>query len=185
MSVMLSAYDPDWPAQFKTLAGPIHQALGAGTEVQHIGSTSVPGLLAKPIIDMQLGVKDLDAFDPASLRGAGFEFETRITTDEPPFWDDPSPPEWRKAYFRATRDGDRAAHLHVRQKGKRNHALALRFRDYLRAHPDVATAYARMKSVAAQTGGQGSNTGGSGAYLDLKTPFVELVLLHADRWARG
>ena len=78
-------HDPEWPATFEGYRSALRSAYGDATlMVHHIGSTAVPGLWAKPIIDMQLGVHDLDAFDPAPLRAAGFDFVPGIDRDDVP-----------------------------------------------------------------------------------------------------
>ena len=151
--------------------------------IDHIGSTAVPGLAAKPIIDMQVGLANLDSFEPAMLEGTGFVPSDRICSDDPIAWISDNPDDWRKRYARLEEDGNRLAHLHIRQIGRPNHRCALLFRDFLRVTPDVRDLYAEMKEQAARYGAASSETGGTGPYLDLKSPFVNLVLWSAERWA--
>lgn len=178
------AYDPAWPTRFKTLQAALSRATGLpGAQIAHIGSTSVPGLRAKPIIDIQIGVRDLDAFDLDSVTPAGFVPAPEITGDDPfrPAPGDAA--DWRKKYARREDGGRRSAHLHIRQIGHANHRLALLFRDFLRGDPETCRLYAEFKTTAARIGAAASDEGGSGVYLDLKDPFVKLVICRAEDWA--
>jgi GrpB-like predicted nucleotidyltransferase (UPF0157 family) len=100
------AYDPTWPALFQTLATDLRQALGAvAVRIDHIGSTAVPGLAAKPVIDIQISVA---AFEPenafrVTLEGLGYRFRA-------------DNPERTKRYFRES-PGARRTHIHVRRRG--------------------------------------------------------------------
>lgn len=175
-------YSADWTTRFETYKTALRTAYpSADMRIFHIGSTAVQGLSAKPIIDMQLGVTSLDAFDPAPLSAAGFEFDPAITSDDVP--KDDVPANWRKCYARRHEDGVRVAHLHIRQVYKPNFRFALLFRDFLRATPDVADHYGAFKIRAAAVSASTSDPGGSGTYLDLKDPFVAVLGMLAQDWA--
>ncbi|MEW9920038.1 GrpB family protein [Marimonas sp. MJW-29] len=138
MLYVLVPYDPAWPDLFEALRGDIVALTGLSRGcIHHIGSTAVRGLSAKPIIDIQVGVPDLDAFDLSRLSGRGFAPAPEIDRD------DPFPDEragyggWRKKYARLERDNRRLAHVHVRQMGAPNYRFALLMRDYLR-HSEMA-----------------------------------------------
>ena len=128
------AYDPEWPATFATLAMRLRRELGAiAQRIDHIGSTAVPGLAAKPMIDVQISVASLEPIEPfsASLERCGFLWR-------------PDNPDLTKRYFRE-RHGAPRTHIHVRRSGSLSEQLALLFRDYLRAHRDQANLYAAEK----------------------------------------
>ena len=165
--VELVAPDPAWPQRFAELRGPIVAALGpVATRVDHIGSTAVPGLPAKPILDVQISVPSID--DEAAYRepleGIGWVLWVRQPGHRM-FRDPPG--------VRAT------AHLHVIPAGgtwERQHLL---FRDFLRAHPVHADSYLHHKDeLRIRLAGDGML-----AYAQAKGSFVAAVLVDAERWA--
>lgn len=129
------SYDPEWPALFRALAEPMRLALGDVAErIDHIGSTAVPGLAAKPIIDIQISAR---AFEPLAafrdpLVALGYVFHADNL-------------ERTKRYFREA-PGTRRTHIHVRRAGSRHEQFALLLRDYLRAHPADAARYAEVEA---------------------------------------
>lgn len=137
--IEIVAYDPAWPDLFRQTAGPIREALGdVALRIDHIGSTSVPGLAAKPVIDIQIAVaafEPLDAFRQP-LEGLGYVFKRNN-------------PDLSKRYFRES-PGTRRTHIQVRRLGSFSQQLALLFRDYMRQHPVDALAYAQLKRDLAQ-----------------------------------
>lgn len=162
-------YDPAWPAQFATLGGVLREVLGdAAARIDHIGSTSVPGLAAKPVIDVQISVRSfepLDAFK-APLEGIGLVHRA-------------DNPELTKRYFREA-PGSRRTHVHVREAGTFSQQLPLLFRDYLRAHPAAASEFADVKRRCAAESGDARQK-----YVAAKEPFVWDILRQADAWAQG
>jgi GrpB-like predicted nucleotidyltransferase (UPF0157 family) len=181
MAHILAPYDPAWPERFAMLSARIRACMGP-VSIAHIGSTSVPGLAAKPIIDIQISLNDMSAFDPASLIADRFDFAVDITRDDPPPGDNASPENWQKRFLRLDENGTRQAHLHIRVPGRANHRFALLFRDYLRATPAACAAYADMKRAIVEAGGTLHASGG-GSYLDLKTPFMQMIFIAAEDWA--
>lgn len=137
-------YDDTWPQQAERLTKRISLAAG-GLRVEHIGSTAVPGLAAKDVVDLQLGVPSLRAADDLAdrLGDAGFPLTTKDAVDVPK-------PEgadqelWRKR-FHASADPFRLVNLHVRVEGGPAWEWALRFRDWLRANPDEVADYQELK----------------------------------------
>lgn len=176
-------YDPEWPHQFQAFHNALNEAYRAPLQIAHIGSTAVPGLCAKPIIDIQMALCDLATFDPAPLKGAGFELIPDITRDDAPSWHPNAHTPWRKFYARCIVRGTRVAHLHIREIGAPNHRFSLLFRDFLRASDPVRDLYSEMKQAVALASVETSDASGSGHYLDLKTPFVSLIALQAESWA--
>ncbi len=173
----LSAPDPQWPAQAARLLGRIQHALGdAAVTLDHIGSTAVPGLVAKDVVDLQVGVASLDdADDPgfvASMDAAGF---VRMPGD----WDDNGHggPSWPKR-FHGSCDPGRVAHVHVREAGSPGWEWALRFRDWLRADAVERAAYATMKTELA------TRVASTEAYAEAKEPWFDAADERAVAWAQ-
>ncbi|MEZ4708412.1 MAG: GrpB family protein [Caldilineaceae bacterium] len=161
-------YDPNWPNLFTQLGATLRTALGdVALRIDHIGSTSVPGLDAKPVIDVQIAVasfEPLDAFR-VPLTQLGYVFRA-------------ANPELTKRYFREA-PGQRRTHIHVRQQGSWAQQFALLFRDYMRTHPADARRYAEVKyALAAQYGYDRQG------YTEAKTPFIWEVMQKADRWSQ-
>ncbi len=184
MLLIPKEHDPSWMALFQELRANLSAATGVEERsIEHIGSTAVKGLWAKPIIDIQMGVRDLAAFDLSSVSKAGFSPAIEITKDDP-FRDGQGTEfNWEKKYARRDEDGLRMAHLHIRQTGNANHRFALLFRDYLRSDPETCGLYSEFKITAATLAGTYSEQGGTGDYLDLKDPFVKLIACRAEDWA--
>jgi putative glutamine amidotransferase len=127
--------DPSWPRSFEEEAARITAALGDQVvRIDHVGSTSVPGLDAKPIVDIQVSLRSLEpraAYAPA-LQALGYR--TLL---------DPTAPDHE--YASRDVDGHRAFHVHLCPAGSGWERRHLAFRDWLRAHPDDAAAYAELK----------------------------------------
>jgi GrpB-like predicted nucleotidyltransferase (UPF0157 family) len=124
-AIEIVAYDPAWPERFVELGRALRGGLGeVALRIDHIGSTAVPGLAAKPIIDIQVSVA---AFEPLeAFRGPLERLGYVYRADNS---------ERTKRYFREP-PGRRRTHVHVRRAGSFSEQWALLFRDYLRAHPD-------------------------------------------------
>jgi GrpB-like predicted nucleotidyltransferase (UPF0157 family) len=138
VEISLHLYSPEWPAVFDAQARQIESALpGLGVELHHTGSTSVPGLRAKPIIDITMGVPDStdeDAYLPA-LVGAGLEFVLRE-------------PEWFE--HRLLRRADPRVNLHIFTSGSPEIARMLAFRDHLRVDDADRQLYEATKVALAK-----------------------------------
>lgn len=172
-------YDQRWSVEFRRIGAPLRKAMGdLAVRIDHIGSTAVPGLAAKDVIDVQVTVATLDAgaLVPA-LAPLGYTLWEGITGDHvPPGRDDP-PEEWRKLFFRAP-EGQRRTNLHIRQVGRANQRYALLFRDYLRADPRVVGAYEQVKEVLARL-----HPADLDAYYDVKDPVCDIIMVAAECWA--
>lgn len=131
--IVLLPYDPNWAEMYKSEAAHIRQALGEKALVlEHIGSTAVPGLSAKPCIDILLGVEDSaleDAYVPA-LDIAGFVLRLRH-------------PDWNE--HRVLKSERINVNLHVWSAGHSEIDRHLQFRDWLRTHPEDRDAYNNAK----------------------------------------
>jgi GrpB-like predicted nucleotidyltransferase (UPF0157 family) len=146
--------------------------------IDHIGSTSVPGLAAKDVIDMQVTVQDFDVPLEALLSSLGYIRRLDINGDHlPPLVIWPAS-EWEKRYFQPP-EGQRPSHLHVRAHGRANQRYALLFRDYLRTHPVAAGAYAEIKHALARYHPEDWD-----AYYDIKDPVCDVIWSAAEEWSR-
>jgi GrpB-like predicted nucleotidyltransferase (UPF0157 family) len=157
-------HDPAWSGAYAEEARAIAAAIGdSRIELHHIGSTAVPGLPAKPIIDM-LGIPvDFGLLDTSPLAPLGYE-------DLGPYGI-----EGRRYFRKSGPMGVRTHHLHLFLPGSPQIEWHLAFRDYLRAHPEQAAAYAACKARFA----------GSPDYQQAKGPRVQQLLAEALRWRQG
>ena len=176
--IVIQPYSELWPSEFTTVKALLREALGdVADRIDHIGSTSVPGLAAKDVIDVQVSVRDLD--DPRLL--AAFEqlgaTATDITTDHLPPGDQSGPSAWEKRYFRPPASW-RPTHLHVRATGRSNFRYALLFRDYLRCSTAASAAYAQVKVALSRL-----HPDDVEAYYTVKDPVCDLIMDAAERWA--
>jgi len=166
--IEIAPCDPAWPQRFAQLGGEVRRALGdIALRIDHIGSTAVPGLAAKPVIDMQISVtsfEPLEAFKEP-LEGLGYVYRANNT-------------ERTKRYFREPLGSPRT-HIHVREAGSFSEQFALLFRDYLRAHPADAAEYAALKRHLARLRGDDRR-----AYTEAKVPFTWEIMCRADEWAQ-
>jgi GrpB-like predicted nucleotidyltransferase (UPF0157 family) len=162
--VMLAEYDPAWPERYAALARGICEALGDAVGlVEHVGSTAVPGLVAKPIIDIVLAVTDSadEAAYVAALQAEGYFLCIRE-------------PDWYEHRVLKSADGD--VNLHVFSTGCPEIDRMLLFRDRLRADPAERDHYATVKrELAAQRWRHVQN------YADAKTAVVDEIVARAYR----
>jgi len=180
------AYDDSWPSTAKRLIGRITLALkGAGldeaeVEVEHIGSTSVPGLTAKNVIDIQVGVRRLsDADAPEfvkALADKGFPRSGGTDQDTVHDWA-PDPSSWAKR-FHGSADPGRVANVHVREHGSAGWETSLLFRDWLVGNSSERDDYADLKRALAETEPTTSS------YTLAKEPWFAGALERARVWAR-
>lgn len=177
---VVAPYDPRWPGRAAAELATTRADLGPLVlHADHIGSTSIPQMPAKDVLDLQLSVRDLaqvaDAFD-APLARRGY-LRLPYVYDHVPAGDGSDPELWRKHLWsrRGHPDGD--VNLHVRALRSPNERLALLFRDWLRAHPDAVAAYGQFKLALA------AEVPDLGAYTDIKDPVVDVVIAAAAEWA--
>jgi GrpB-like predicted nucleotidyltransferase (UPF0157 family) len=171
----IEPYSEAWPTEFQRLARRIRSILGErALRIDHIGSTAVPGLAAKDRIDIQVSVPSLEDANP--LGGAGFE-EFAVRGDHRPPGANGPDEDWSKRLFNMP-ELERRANVHVRVDGRANQRYALLFRDYLRAHPASADAYAELKRRLA------AELRNVAVYADVKDPACDLIIVAAEDWAR-
>lgn len=176
--VTLWEADEIWPDEFDRIERELRTILGEDAQrIDHIGSTSVHGLLSKDVIDVQVTVVDESLLDRVASMLEQRGWRRRAPVDDhvvPGLSADPS--EWQKALFHEP-EGRRQAHVHVRVAGRANQRYALIVRDYLRGHPAAAAAYAEVKC------GLATLAPDSDAYADAKDPACDLIYRAAEAWA--
>lgn len=169
-SIVVSDYDPSWPTLFEQESARIRNALGSfALAIEHIGSTAVPGLPSKPIIDLLVGVPNLDEARQrcvAPIEELGYIYMPEYASWLP-----------GELFFRKGPPGPWTHHMHLMEPSCPRWEALLVFRDYLRAHPEAARAYANIKrSLAA------SSIDDIEAYRTGKDIFVEETTAIARAW---
>ena len=147
--------------------------------INHIGSTSIPGLVAKDILDLQVSVHSLDVVEDARDRFAAADFPLRdeAMTDHVPVGAPEGEGLWSKRMARE-RAGQRPANVHIRVGGRPNERYPLLFRDYLRANSAAVGSYGLIKRELARL-----HPGDIDAYYAIKDPVCDLIIDAAERWA--
>lgn len=172
-SVEITPYDPAWPVAFARERDHLRACLPPGSvgRIEHFGSTAVPGLAAKPIVDMLVEVRSLkevrETFAPI-LEAQGYEFFWR------PSWRDGVSPEYTW-FIKRDALGRRSHHIHMLTASSPEWERLL-FRDYLIAHPETAREYGALKQRVAMASGDRR------AYADAKTDFILRVTETARHW---
>ncbi len=176
--IIIDEYRAEWEDEFAAIERALRTALGSlALRIDHIGSTAVPGLPAKDIIDLQVTVADFTPELEAAFLTAGYPRRPDITGDHQPPGASDDDRDWEKQYYQPTPDL-RLAHVHVRRAGSANRRYALLFRDYLRAHPGAAEAYAQIKKALAA-----HDSTDWDLYYDVKDPACDIIMAGAEGWA--
>lgn len=167
--IVIVPYDPEWPALFTSLGDALREALGnTAIRIDHIGSTSIPGLDAKPVIDIQISVASFEPLDAFRNPIESLGYVLRKYNSD-----------LGKRYFRE-KPGSRRTHIHVRRSGSWSEQFALLFRDYLRMHPDDAKRYAELKyHLTAKFEADRHK------YAIAKEPFIWEIMKIADEWSQS
>lgn len=175
-SPVVVPYDETWPAQAQRIARRIGLAAG-GRRVEHIGSTSVPGLAAKDVLDLQLAVEDMEAADSVreALEQAGFPFVGEYT-DTPH-----GEGAWEKR-LHAGADPGRRVNLHLRVEGAANWRWAVDFRDWLRHDAEAREEYARFKL---ELSGRHAADADGLAYSEAKEPWMAAAAARVEAYRGG
>jgi GrpB-like predicted nucleotidyltransferase (UPF0157 family) len=156
--IVIVGYDPGWPQRFESEAATFRTAIPAAVAIDHVGSTAVPGLDAKPTIDIQLSVTDLSdrsSYEP-QLQSLGYVL---FPDDEP-----------EHEFFRRPDPLPRDFHVHVCEMGGDWSRRHIGFRDHLRANPEDAVAYAALKRRLARLHRHDGE-----AYSEAKTDFIRAI----------
>ena len=177
--IIISKYNPAWVKEFEQIKSSLQEVLGdLALRIDHIGSTAVPGLGAKDIIDIQVTVRELEPQITRRLIKAGYQYRESITHDHVPQGEDEDSARWQKLFFNQP-DSQRRANIHVRVEGNPNQVYPLLFRDYLRAHPNSAKSIELIKHEIARRHPNDLET-----YYDIKDPVYDLIWDAAQEWAR-
>jgi GrpB-like predicted nucleotidyltransferase (UPF0157 family) len=163
-------YDQDWPRRYSEERDRIGAAIGDVTlAIEHVGGTAVPGLPAKPVIDLMVGVEDIERAGPAvaGLINLGYEYIPELESQLPD-----------RRYFR--KGTPETHHVHMVPVSSDYWAEHLLFRDYLRSHPQAAEEYGKLKRGLA-----GRFPFDRDAYRAGKVPFIDTVVAAARREAGG
>jgi GrpB-like predicted nucleotidyltransferase (UPF0157 family) len=180
--IALAPYDPAWQSQGAALINELRSSLGtAALRIDHVGSTAISGMAAKPVFDVQVSVGDLDGaaarFD-APLGALGFR-RLPYEHDHVPVGRADDPDVWAKRLWVRRGRAEPDANLHARATGSPNERVALLFRDWLRSHPAAVSAYSSFKLSLAEA------VPDLEGYTDLKDPIVDLILVAAEPWAHA
>ncbi|HKN01497.1 MAG TPA: GrpB family protein [Candidatus Binataceae bacterium] len=176
-------YAPRWADEFCIVAEHLRRSLGGlAVRIDHIGSTSVPGLAAKDIIDSQVTVASLASAKRIVAAFEAAEYVHRpippqISGDRRPPFATGSDEHWKKLLFREW-PGQRRANIQVRELGRMNQRYALLCRDFLRSNPIATAGYAELRRRIACHHGDSAD-----AYLEIKEPAFDLIMAAAEPWA--
>ena len=159
--VVVEAYNEAWKQDFIDITDDIREALGdLAVKIEHVGSTSVPGLSAKPIIDIDIVIKDYSVFEDvvASLASIGYHHEGDLGIPG------------REAFKYDGKDNLRKHHLYVCTEDSKELRRHLAFRDYLLTHPDAVAEYSRVKQEGAALYPYDIDS-----YIAYKSPLIEKI----------
>ncbi|MBI5095635.1 MAG: GrpB family protein [Candidatus Hydrogenedentes bacterium] len=171
--VAIVPYDPHWPELFEQEQRHLRACFPADlvTRIEHFGSTAVPGLCAKPVVDILVEVASLDETKlriAPILEAQGYDYFWRPTSG------DDTPP-WYAWFIKRDANGKRTHHIHM-VEAQFEHWYGLLFRDYLIEHPDVAREYGELKTRLAE-----AHRGDRVAYTEGKSEFIRKVTREARR----
>ena len=171
MKITISPYNPNWSSMFEQEKSRLAGALGEHVvSIQHIGSTSVPGLGAKPIIDIMIAVRALDEADQFCIRPIvelGYEDVKEFEQDTP----------LRRYFRKENADKVRTHHIHMVEINSDWWVDHLLFRDFLRTDPEARRAYEAHKRQLAE-----QEWGDSNDYAQAKTDFILRMMEEARAW---
>jgi GrpB-like predicted nucleotidyltransferase (UPF0157 family) len=159
--IVIADYDPHWPSMFENEKSRLIESIGQWVlDIQHIGSTSVSGLGAKPVIDIMIGVRKLQETDTHCLipiSGLGYEYIKKYEDQMP----------YRRYFRKSQAENFLEHHIHLVEKGGEFWERHLAFRDYLRANPKAAREYEQLKRKLAPQFIDGNE------YAAAKTDFIK------------
>lgn len=158
-------YNPDYRAFFAGEKKKIRRILGSPAKIEHVGSTAVSGLGGKPLVDILVGVPNIQKAKE-KLESRGYNFGEKFSTKERLVFGYDYPYKNRK----------RRVHLHVTKSSSRDWNEIMHFRDYLREHPEACEEYAKIKKEAIKKArGEGE------IYRNHKKKFIKSILRKASR----
>ncbi len=177
--IVIVPYREAWVSEFEEIKLGLKDCLGElALRIDHIGSTSVPGLSAKDVIDVQITVANVEAELLLSrLMEGGYKLVPDIFYDNFVGISEAQSPQMKKRFSRE-KEGDRRAHIHIRETGKLNQRYALLFRDYLRASAVTRDGYQVIKERLALLFPESID-----GYLYIKDPLMDVIFEGAEQWA--
>lgn len=162
-------HNQDWAADYQTIATQLKPIFGKQLLlIEHIGSTSIPGIKAKPIIDILIAVTDIGCVAEIlpAMEAVGYDFRGERGIPG-------------RQYFRMEPDSACGIHVHVYQQGHKAITEKLNFRDYMRTHPDRAQAYSQLKERLAEKFRENRAT-----YTESKSDFIVETIDLAAEWRK-
>ncbi len=169
MHIVVEAHNPRWKHDFTIESERLKGVLGDyANEIHHIGSTSIPGIFAKPIIDILIDSPSLAQIDLQSskMESIGYEAMGEFGI------------EGRRYYRKSNAQGVRTHHIHIFATGSDHLYRHIVFQDYLIAHPEIAQSYSQLKSALTA-----QKSTSQSAYIQGKDPFIKEHEAAAIRWA--
>ncbi|WP_035324099.1 GrpB family protein [Peribacillus kribbensis] len=166
--IIIEPHQEHWAEEFRSIGKQLRILLGnTAVRIDHIGSTSIKGLAAKPVIDIQISVKDLAGLNEylLPLESAGYVFHA-------------DNPELTKRFFREP-PGTKRTHIHVRQAGSWPEQFALLFRDFMRHSEKDRMEYEKVKYKLAEKYREHREE-----YVNAKEPFIWSAMKKADDWSQ-
>lgn len=171
MRIFIVPYNPEWPEEFRKEAARVTAAAGSNViTAHHIGSTAIPGIYAKPVLDLLLVVQSVDALDVRQPEMEALGYEARGEYGIP----------GRRFFRRDNAAGDRTHHIHAFEAGSPQIARHLAFRNYMIAHPETAQEYSDLKRELAA-----KYPNDIEAYMDGKDIFIQEIDRRAARQSPG
>ncbi|WP_372365291.1 GrpB family protein [Candidatus Uabimicrobium sp. HlEnr_7] len=171
--IKIVPYNELWPQQYEFIASNLREILPNVMRIDHIGSTSIRGLAAKDIIDIQVTVKILDEEILGVLQKNSYQVKEGVVCDSLVNSIEPM-----HKYFSKERTGERRANIHIRKDKTLNQRYALLFRDYLRNCATTREAYLQIKKRLAMMYPHDIN-----GYLSIKDPVMDIIFMGAEMWA--
>lgn len=168
MRVEVVPHDPRWRDAFEAEAKQVADALGENVvAVHHVGSTAIPDIYAKPVVDLLVEVGDIDEVDgrSPSMESLGYEVMGEYGI------------QGRRYFRKDDREGIRTHHVHAFEAGSAEVVRHLAFRDYMLAHPADAQRYSELKRKLAEEHPQSMD-----AYIDGKDGFIKEIDRRAAQW---
>ncbi len=162
--IIIVDYREEWPELFQTEKQLVAEALGdtiAG--IEHVGSTAVPGLSAKPIIDILVLVEKLES---------GWFYAGKLEKLDYLYWDNPDRPD----HYFLKKGSPRTHHIHIMVSNSVEHLRYVAFREYLRTHPETIADYEQLKKELAEKFRDDRE-----AYTEAKTEFIKSIEIKAQR----
>jgi len=165
--VLVLPYNPAWPLQFAAESGILRTIFGTEVvAIHHIGSTSIPGMSAKPIVDLLVEVRDISGLDRFNEKLSESSYTPKGENGIP----------GRRYFFKGSEDLH-TAHVHCFQSGNEHIERNLIFRDYLKAHPSEARSYSLLKEILADQFPEDIDS-----YVEKKDRFIQEIDRRAHAW---